>query len=251
MRFWTWLLARLIVIAMLLAAALWYRMPDSGEREFRRSIEALKKVNSLHYEMVSDAPLQHSEQNGDLICSDDALREATHIVLHQGEKDTTFDTEVRRVGGQQYTLQRSGLWQRAYPDGRMARLLCQSFGTETETGIVPDFQRMVEHGIIEKGDKKTVNGDVCREWKVTLRSGPGPLLPRSPGAYEHRTICLGVDDHLPREMTSTLNPGHWTYAFNTPVQIETPTELVPEPVHDDYRPPPSGLTLSDDKDDKR
>ncbi len=250
MRFWTWLLARLIAIAVLLGMALWYRMPASGEREFRRSIEALKKVNSLHYEMVSDLPAQHTEQNGDLVCSDDALREATHVVIHQGDKDTSFDTEVRHVGGQQYTLQPSGLWSRGYPGGRSARVMCQRLGTEDGTWILPEFGRMVEHGIIEKGDKKTVNGDVCREWRVTLLNGLGPLLPQSPAAYEHRTICLGVDDHLPREMTSTARPGHWTYAFDTSVKIETPTDLVPVPVHDDYRPPPAGLTLSDDKDDK-
>lgn len=116
--------------------------------------------------------------------------------------------------------------------------------------MLPEFNRMVEHGIIEKGDKKTVNGDVCREWKVTLRGGPGPLLPQWSGAYEHRTVCLGVDDHLPREMTSTGSARHWTYAFNDPVKIETPTALVPERAQDNYRPPPAGLTLSDDKDDK-
>jgi len=52
MRFWTWLLARLGTVAVMLAMALWWRMPASGEREFRRTIEALKSVNSVHYSMV-------------------------------------------------------------------------------------------------------------------------------------------------------------------------------------------------------
>jgi hypothetical protein len=249
MRFWTWLLARLIAIAVLLGLALWYRMPASGEREFRRTIEALNKVNSVHYSMVSDVPSQHTEQDGDLMCTDDALRQAMHLVLHQNGKDATIDQEIRRVGNQQYTLQRNGLWSRGYPSATSVRDICQDLGIESYSQSGHEFQQMVEHGIIEKGDKKTIDGDVCREWKVTLRSRPGPLMPRGPSDLEHRTICLGVDDHLPREMTSTARLEHWTFTFNTSAKIETPTDLVPEPVHDNYQPPPPGLTLSDDKDD--
>jgi hypothetical protein len=88
MRFWTWLLARLIAVAVILALALWYRMP---EREFRRSIEAVKKVNSLHYAMVADVPMEHTEQEGDLSCPDDAFQEAMHIVSHQPDRDVSID----------------------------------------------------------------------------------------------------------------------------------------------------------------
>jgi hypothetical protein len=157
--------------------------------------------------------------------------------------------DVIRVGGQQYDLQPKGLWKRGYLNGRSARVTCKGLTAGAGIWMLPEFDRMVQHGIIDKGDKKTVNGEVCREWRVTLRSRPGPLLGRSPEDYEHRTICVGVDDHLPREMT-TGSAEHWTYAFNTAVKIEAPSALVPEPVQDGYRPPPPGLTLSDDKDDK-
>lgn len=249
MRFWIWLLARLIAIAVLLGLALWYRMPASGEHEFRRSMEAIKKVNSLHYAMVNDQPMQHTELDGDLVCPDNAFHEAMHIVLHQPHNEGTLDTEVVRVGDRLYELQPNGLWRPGYARGHAAGVSCQRLTTDTGIPVLPELDRMVQHGVIDKGDKKTVDGSVCREWKVTLRSRPGPLLVRSPEDLEHRTLCIGVDDHLPREMTITGSE-HWTYSFNTSIAIETPTALVPEPTQDYYRPPPPGLTLSDDKDDK-
>ena len=251
MRFWTWLLARLGTVAVMLAMALWWRMPASGEREFRRTIEALKSVNSVHYSMVSDMPAQHTEQEADLLCSEDAVRSSSHIVAHQGGKDFNLDQEIRRIGNQQYTLQPNGLWTRGFAGAKTVRAMCQEVGIESygynQTGT--PFEQMLEHGIIEKGDKRVVDGSVCREWRVTLRNGPGPILPRGPNALEHRTVCLGVDDHLPREMTSTSRSGRWSFAFNSSPKVETPTDLVPERAHDDYRPPAPGLTLSDDKDD--
>jgi len=249
MRYWRWLLARVSAVAVLLGLALWYRMPASGEREFRRTIEALQKVNSIHYSMLSDSKTQHTEREGEMLCSTGDRRLATRVVLHQDNKEFNIDNEVRVVDGQEYSLQASGLWQKGGSQAQAAQDGCKVLIESAYPSYLPEFQRMVEHGIIEKGEKKTVNGEECREWRVTLRTGPGPVMPQSPGAYEHRTICLGVEDHLPREMTSTANTEQWTYAFNVPVKIETPTALVPERVWDNYQPPPAGLTLSNDNDD--
>ena len=249
MRFWTWLLARLVAIAVLLGLALWYRMPASGEREFRRSMEAIKKVNSLHYAMVIDWPMQHTEWEGDLVCPDNAFREAMHTVLHQPHNEGTLDTEVARIGDRAYELQPNGLWRPGYPSGHAADVNCQHLTTNADIPVLPELDRMVQHGVIEKGDKKTVDGKICREWRVTLRARPGPLVPRSSEDLEHRTICIGVDDHLPREMTIS-GAEHWAYSFNTSTKVEAPTALVPEPTQDYYKAPPPSLTLSDGKDDK-
>jgi hypothetical protein len=250
MRFWTWLLARLLAVAVILGLALWYRMPDSGQREFRRSIEALKKVNSFHYQMVADVAAQYTEQEGDLGCSGDVFREATHVVTHGREKDFSFDTGVIRTGGQQYHLE-NGLWTRGQEDGRSVQRMCQDLVAGENPSILPSFDQMTEHGIIEKRGKKTVNGGLCREWRVTVRSRPGPMLSHSPDDYEHRILCIGVDDHLPREMASSTSSAHWTYAFNVPVNIDIPSPLAPERPQYVYQPPPPppGLSLSNDKDD--
>lgn len=240
MRFWTWLLARLVVAAVLVGwvfCAL--LLPSSGEKEFRRTLEALKKVNSIHYSMVADVPIQHTEDEADLVCADDSFHRTTHIVLHRPDTEFNVTTEILRSGGQDYRLQNDGLWKRQSSSLEPAAMTCRRLAQGASVWIVPDMSQMVEHSIIEKGNKKTVNGNICREWKVTLRNGI---------AYEHRTLCIGVKDHLPREMIANANSSRWTYAFNTPVKIDAPTNLAPEPERDSYQPPPPGLTLSDDKD---
>ena len=58
---------------------------------------------------------------------------------------------------------------------------------------MPQIATMIQRGILQKGDKKTVNGVRCREWLVTMKGAPSGL--------EHDTVCLGLEDHLPYEMT--------------------------------------------------
>ena len=63
----------------------------------------------------------------------------------------------------------------------------------TDNGLMPQIATMIKRGILQKGDKKTVNGVRCREWLVTMKGGTSGL--------EHDTVCLGLEDHLPYEMT--------------------------------------------------
>ena len=78
---------------------------------------------------------------------------------------------------------------------------------------MPPIATMLRRGILQKGDKKTVSGVKCREWNVTMKAGAN---------LEHDTVCLGIDDHLPYEMTS--GPGsHAVYSdYNSPFQLELP-----------------------------
>lgn len=238
MRPWTfYLIARFLTACVLFGWLLSILLiPSSGAKEFRRSLEALKKVNSIHYAMVADVPAQHTEEEADLVCSDDSFHSKSHAVLHQRDKDLTFDSEVLRSGGQDYRLQANGLWKRGYSGVDSAKMTCTRLAQGSRAWITPEIDELLEHSIIEKGEKKTVNGEVCREWKVTARFGV---------AYQ-RTLCLGTKDHLPREMVA--NGARWTYAFNIPIKIQPPTALEPEHERDTYRPPDPGLTLSDDND---
>jgi len=240
MRFWLWLIPRLLVACAVVICAYSALTPGSGEKEFRRSLEALKNVNSIHYSMVSDVPAQQVEQEADLVCSDDSYHRRSHTVVHKPNLDMTLDDEIIRTGGHDYELQPSGLWKRGYSHVEPAFETCKRLKQGTSSWVVPDIGELLDHTIIEKGDKKKVNGEVCREWRITKR-----FLPYG-GTFEHRTLCLGIEDHLPREAFNDIGNARWTYAYNTPTKIEAPTALVPEPVHDTYRPPPPDLTLSDD-----
>jgi len=242
MRFWTWLIVRLLLALVLVGWVYSYLfLPSSGEREFRRTLEALKKVDSIHFSLMGDVPAQHSEQQADLVCSEDSFRRQTHIIAHQEGKDYSVDMETVRTGGKDYQLQPNGTWKRGYSGMESAKATCQKLAQGAANWIVPDFAELLQHSVIEKGGKKTLNGDVCREWLVTYRRGM---------TLDHRSICIGVNDHLPREVIDPGTATRWVYAFNIPTQIEAPTNLVPEPVTDTYRPPAPTLTLSDEKDDR-
>ena len=237
MRFWTWLLARLVVAIVLVGWVLSYLfLPSSGDREFRRTLDGYKRINTIHYTLVSDNPAQHLEDQADMICSDDAFRHTQSFVVHQAAGDVSVQNETMRAGGQDYRLQNDGRWKRDFSGVEPPRNTCRRIAAGDFAWIVPDIRRMLEHGIIEKGDKKTVDGRLCRDWKVTLRQGPN---------LEHRTLCIGVEDHLPVEMVT--GGSRETYAFNTPIQIDAPTDVVPIPAQDTYRPPAPGLTLTDDR----
>ncbi len=237
MRYWTWLLARLAV-AVLLVGWVYTTLltPSSGEKEFRRSLDALKAVNSVHYSMLGDTPTQHTEEEADLVCADDAFHRTTQMEVRQPAGDLNVHIETMRADEQDYRLQNDGRWKRDFSGIERPQTTCQRLAQGDHAWIVPDMRQMLEHGIIDKGDKKTVDGNVCREWKVTLKQG---LF------LEHRTVCIGVKDHLPREVNDGTS--RWTYAFNTPIKIDTPVDVVPIPAQDSYRPPAPGLTLTDDK----
>lgn len=243
MRFWTWLLARLAVAIVLVGwvfSAL--ILPPAGDAEFHRSLDALKTIKSVHLTMISDIPSQRTEQEAYLSCANDSFRRITHTVIHQPEKDFDLNIAVVRSGGQDYQLQNDGTWKRGYSGTESPAVSCGRLAQGTRAWIAPDIQEMLDHGIIDKGDKKTVDGYVCREWKVTMRIGV---------AVEHRTLCIGTKDHLPREMATSFGNTKWTYAFNVPVSIEAPTNLTPEPQRDTYQPPPPGLSLANDDDSNR
>jgi hypothetical protein len=245
MRFWTWLVARLAVAILLLGwilSALF--LPGSGKKELQRSLDALKKVNSFHYNMVAAVSSQKTDEEADLVCSDDSFHRKIHIERTNTPTPLIADIETLRSGGRDYRLISNGLWRRDSSGLEPARMSCERIAQGQATWIVPDIAKFVEYGVIDKGDKKAVNGKLCREWKIADLSGPGPLVRTQ--ATSHVSLCLDIDDHLPREMLVAENNARWVYEFDKLIHIDVPTALEPEPRHDAYQPPPSpGLTLAD------
>ena len=76
---------------------------------------------------------------------------------------------------------------------------------------------MISHAMTEKGDKKTVNGVRCREWKFDIRSAL---------SSQKGSVCIGLGDDLPYEMT-TESAGHYSYSdYNRPIQLEVPEAVL-------------------------
>ena len=195
-RYWAWLGVRLIVGVVLVGWAFSYLSPGggSGEKEFQRSLNALQKVQRVRIALITDeAPTQHSEMLWEVSCPQDAY----HYKWHMVDSSTTTNNEISRdemhVGNIEYDRQSDDSWLRAkYPDGLNPKNLCSRLNQGGDDGMMPAIATMIKRGILQKGDKKTVGGVRCREWHVTIKAGRG---------LEHDTVCLGMDDHLPYEMT--------------------------------------------------
>ena len=79
------------------------------------------------------------------------------------------------------------------------------------------MRKMISHAMTEKGDKKTVNGVRCREWKFDIRSAL---------SSQKGSVCIGLDDNLPYE-TTTESGGHYSYSdYNRPIQLEVPEAVL-------------------------
>jgi hypothetical protein len=222
-RHWLWLGARLVVALAMVGWAASYLFPGgSGEKEFQRSLDAMKQVRSVRVVTAADAtPTQHIEMSWELVCAQNALHYKWHLMESDPDKAADISQEELHVGNVSYEHTQDDSWKpgisaigSANPSG-----ICRMLAEGAESRVLPDLATMIKRAIIQKGGKKSVNGVRCREWKVTMKGGPGGL--------EHDTVCLGLDDHLPYEMTGDWQHSRTTYSdYNASFQLELPAALL-------------------------
>jgi len=224
-RRWFW-----IGVCVLLAGAVFWGVgqsvgPSNGDTEFQKSLEAMKQVKSFrgtYIEAASSA--RHSQRLWEVDCN--------RVIVHQKSQDaqssdsrTNADSpfEMRQdellVGDHVYRRDRDGSWENEGDAGPTysAKWYCDNLAQGTMRDLLPDLLTMTRHAVIGKGDKKTVNGVRCREWNFVMRSAVN---------NEQGSVCIGVDDHLPYEMT-TENGSRFSYSdYNRPIQFEAPEAVL-------------------------
>lgn len=221
-RYWLWVGARLLVGVAIVAWAMSYLGTGSGEKEFQKSLDAMKQVHSFRATYsATPAANQHSDMLWEVDCNRGILHSLSHTVATFTDPPTEYRQDDVNVMGQEYTRQADGSWGKpsfATAAGS-ARWVCQNLVQGADGNFLPQFATMIRRGIIQKGDKKTVNGVRCREWLVTMKGGLRGL--------EHDTICLGLDDHLPYEVTVDWENSRETFSdYNASLQIEIPEGAV-------------------------
>jgi len=222
-RYWLWLGARLVVAGVILVWAASYVGTGSGEKELQKTVDAMKKVRTFRAVYAGNAGVQHNELLFEIDCDRNILHRQQHYVSTNPPNEMRNDELM--VGAHSYNRNPDGSWQDAkysYQAGS-AQWVCSSLAQGTENNVLPPIVTMIKRGIIQEGDKKTVNGVRCREWKVTMKGGFNGL--------EHDTVCLGLEDHLPYEMTVDWDNSRSTFSdFNAPVRIDVP-EVAVQPVN--------------------
>jgi hypothetical protein len=220
-RYWLWVGARLLVGVVIVAwAASYLNKTGSGEKEFQKTLAAMKQVHSFRATFLGTPGTQHNEMLWEVDCNRDLLHYHWHVVGHDTDPPAELDQDQVHAGYRQYDRQKDGNWVPAkYASGPGATGICNNLKQGIDTNIFPAIATMIQRGIIQKGDKKTVNGVRCREWLVTLKGGMSSL--------EHDTVCLGLDDHLPYETTVDWAHSRSTYSdYNAALQIDAPEAAI-------------------------
>jgi len=212
-----WIGARLIVGVVIVGWALSYLGTGSGEKEFQTTLDAMKQVHSFRVAYSATPPTQHNELLWEVDCERDIVHRQSHYIQTNTNPPGEMKMDSIIVAGHEYDRQSDGTWgpgRYGFGNGT-AKWYCGSLARGTDSNLLPQIATMIRRGIIQKGDKKTVNGVRCREWLVTMKGAPGGL--------EHDTVCLGLEDHLPYEMTVDWEHSRASFSdYNTTLQFDMP-----------------------------
>lgn len=224
-RYWLWMGARLVVAIAIVAWAASYIGTGSAEKEFQKTLEAMKQVHSFRAASVATPYNQHNDSLWEVDCKRDIVHRQEHYVDTCADppectRQTDFSREQLDWAVYEYLRQSDGSWSASrHPADNATKYLCGRLAEGTDSNSLPPIATMIRRGVLQKGDKKTVNGVRCREWLVTMRGGPSRL--------EHDTVCLGLEDHLPYEMTVDWEHSRTSFSdYNTPIEFDLPAEVV-------------------------
>jgi hypothetical protein len=221
-RYWVAIGVRLLIGVAIVGWAASYLGTSGGEKEFQKTLDAMKQVRTFRVAFTANpAAGIHNEMLWEVDCS----RNLVHHQMHQVSTSDASSREIKEdqisVNGHEFTHEPDGSWgpSRYAYQGGMARAVCSNLAQGMDSNVLPEIATMIRRGIIQKGDKKTVNGVSCREWLVTLRGGLRGL--------EHDTVCIGLDDHLPYEMTVDWSNSRSSFSdYNTPIQFDVPEAVL-------------------------
>jgi hypothetical protein len=211
--------------AMLLAAVLFFWgvgyvvSPNGGDAEFQKMLEATQHVKSFRGVYVgSMASAEHSENLWEVDCNRGVVHKRSQT-SQTSANPLELQEDQLLVGLDRYTRDSDGSWVKTADKHVLysGQWYCDNLAQGTLRDLLPDTRAMLRNAMIGKGDKKTVNGVRCQDWQFAMKS-------RTSG--EHGTVCIGLEDHLPYEMT-TDSGGHYSYSdYNQPIQIEAPEAIL-------------------------
>jgi hypothetical protein len=217
-RYWLWLGARLAVGFAIIAWALSYVGSGNGEKEFRTTLDAMRQVRSFRVTMTSgQAEAQHQDLMWEVDCNRDILHFKQHVVDQSRDPGIDFQQDYIMMAGREYDRQEDGSWSqpRTYAATYSAKGYCSLLRQGVDSNVLPQIYTMLDRGVLQKGSKKTVNGVRCREWQVTLKGATA--------GFEHDTVCIGIEDHLPYELSTDWNHSHAVYSdYNSVIALDAP-----------------------------
>lgn len=216
---------RLWIGAILLAGLFFWAVgyvvtPNNGDAEFQKMLEAMKQVKSFRGAYVGSTPgNQHAERLWEVDCTRGIVHKQSQLSQTTATPLDLNEDEFLVGSDQMYTRNNDGSWEKTKYTATLysASWYCESLPKGTVRDLLPDVLEMLRHAMIGKGDKKTVNGVRCQSWDFAMKSAT---------SGQKGSVCIGLEDHLPYEMT-TDNGGRYTYSdFNRPIQFDAPETVL-------------------------
>jgi hypothetical protein len=216
-----WMGAILLVLGILTFWGVGYVLTgDGGDAEFQKMLEATKQVKSFRGVFVgSTVSTQHSERLWEVDCNRGIIHEQSSD-LQAGTNPPVEMKEDKFLSGiERFVRQGDGSWKKTGDTHEMGsgKWYCENLAQATLRDLLPDTRAMLRNAMIGKGDKKTVNGVRCQDWRFVMKSAT---------SGQKGTVCIGLENHLPYEMT-TDNGGRYSYSdYNRPIEFEAPESVL-------------------------
>lgn len=194
--------------------------PSNGDKELQKMLEAMEQVKSFRGTFTDTAAGAHFERLWEVDCNRVIVHQHSNDSQSGGDSPFAMQEDQLLVGDQRYVHDSNGSWENTGNAGDRfsAKWYCDNIARATASDLLPDVRTMLSHAMTEKGDKKTVNGVRCREWKYAIRT---------PVSARGGSVCIGVDDHLPYQMTMQEGGGVYSYSdYNQPIQFDAPDAVL-------------------------
>src|SRR2546423_9538418 len=137
-RYWLWVGARLLVGVAIIAWALSYLGTGSGEKEFQKTLEAMKQVHSFRAAYSATPPNQHNELLWEVDCGRDIVHEQFDYIQTSTNPPSEMKQNKMIVAGREYDRQADGSWSKARyaTGGGSAKWYCGSLAQGTDSNIL-------------------------------------------------------------------------------------------------------------------
>ena len=220
-RYWLWVVVRLLMAVAIVGWAVTYLRPGGAEKEFQKTLDAMKQVHTFRAAFTANPGTQHNEMLWEVDCNRSIVHQQSHFVDTSTDPPNDMKQDQLHVGALEYDHQADGTWapSKYRTGGDIAARYCNSLAQGEDSNLLPKIATMIKRGVLQEGDKKTVNGVRCREWHVAMKGAPSGL--------EHDTLCLGLNDHLPYELTVDWEHSRSSFSdYNAPLQLDVPEAAV-------------------------
>lgn len=210
------LAVRVVAIA-LSAFVIYWALPDSGTAELKKMRSAMESARSWRIDTIVSEPTKKLQSTVEVYCPS-RVHEVTNASREEGGNHFEESSESYWIEG---TLYAKKDWQWVTSQETRSRTASCAYGPRSTDALLDRLDSVISMGKIRKGDKRSVNGDVCRDWIASVRAPAG--------WREDFRVCVGYDG-LPREVFTPDRQMVETYSeWNVPIRIEAPIVIGVQP----------------------